>query len=436
MNKAGTNKIEQWRASLTPRQRIGMLVLIALVLFALLSITVFRDEAVSLFRRVTFSQGQDDFPHNAQSNSLFLGLDDELLIATKTQVQLVSPTGAAHVKQAVDMTTPALNASGPYAVVYDVGGLDLCVLTKGTLVHQMTLPEEESLISATVNEKGWLAVTSKVSGYKAVVTVYNPALEAVMAIRLSSRYVSDAVVTPDCRGVYLISPGQAGGMFENTLLYYTFSTREAPTREVSLGSNVVLSILCTNRCWILGDESLLLLDSSGVITATYDYGGQYLKMGTLQGDDFAVLFLSRSASGSSGTLITVDDDGDELGRFDIEGQPMALASQGNRVAVLTTSDVITSNRKLDKIVSAPNQRGVRNLAIYEDGSVALIGSATVSLYFPSGSGEKNEPDRNDDWQPVEDTTDQTEAQPETPTTPTETPETATQPEAQPEAQSQ
>ena len=275
-------------------------------------------------------------------------------------------------------------------MVYDVGGQQLKVIQGEKLVNKLELPAEESLICATVNDKGWVAVTSKVSGYKAVVTVYNPSFESVLAIRLSSRYISDAVVTPDCRGVYLISPGQAGGAFENTLLYYTFSSREEPTKTLSLGSNVVLSILSSGKCWILGDQSLLILDSSGVITASYDYEGQYLKMGSLQGDDFAALLLSRSSSGSAGTLVTVDDNGKEYGRLTLEGQTSALAAQGHDVAVLTTGEIITADRKLNKYRSEPNQRGIRNIALYEDGSVALVSSATVSLYFPSGPKFVNE----------------------------------------------
>ena len=122
------------------------------------------------------------------------------------------------------MTSPALNASGDYAVVYDVGGKELKVVKGDILLHELTLPDEELILCATVNEKGWVAVASKASGYKGVVTVYNRDFESVLTIRLSSRYISDAVVTPDSRGVYLISPGQADGAFENTLLYYTISS--------------------------------------------------------------------------------------------------------------------------------------------------------------------------------------------------------------------
>lgn len=384
------SKLQTLKTSLTRRQRVILLIIAAVILFGLLAATVFRDNATTALRRLTYAEGKDDFSHNAQFNSLFLGVDDNLLVCTQTQIQVFSPTGTVDLKESVNMTSPALNTAGEYTVVYDVGGQQLKVIQGEKLVNKLELPAEESLICATVNDKGWVAVTSKVSGYKAVVTVYNPSFESVLAIRLSSRYISDAVVTPDCRGVYLISPGQAGGAFENTLLYYTFSSREEPTKTLSLGSNVVLSILSSGKCWILGDQSLLILDSSGVITARYDYEGQYLKMGSLQGDDFAALLLSRSSSGSAGTLVTVDDNGKEYGRLTLEGQTSALAAQGHDVAVLTTGEIITSDRKLNKYRSEPNQRGIRNIALYEDGSVALVSSATVSLYFPSGPKIVNE----------------------------------------------
>ena len=393
MNKP--NKLQTLQTSLTKKQRVLLLVVAAVVVLGLLTATVLRDNAASFLRWMAYSQREEDFPHNAQSSSLFLGMGDELLICTQTQIQLFSPTGAAQWKESVTMNSPSLNASGDYAVAYDVGGQELRVIGRGELLHQLTLSPEESLLCATVNEKGWVAVTSKASGYKAVVTVYNRDFEAVLTIRLSSRYISDAVVTPDCRGVYLISPGQAEGAFENTLLYYTVSSREEPTRTVSLGSNVVLSVRSAGRCWILGDRSLLVLDSSGVITATYEYGDQFLKMGTLQGDGFATLFLSRSSSGSTGTLVTVGADGKPYGQLELEGQALALAAQGHDLALLTTGDIIAADRKLEKYTTTPNQKGVRNLAVYQDGSVALVNSAAVSLYFPS-SGTKVDPNAEEE----------------------------------------
>ena len=73
-------------------------------------------------------------------------------------------------------------------------------------------------------------------------------------------------------------------------------------------------------------------------------------------------------------------------------------AQGKTIAVLTTNAIYTTDRNLTSYTTSPNQRGIRNLAVYADGSVALVNSAAVSLYF-SSSGTTT-----DAKQPEEDTT--------------------------------
>ena len=114
------------QTKLTRKQRVGLLIAAVVVLLGLLTATVFRSNT--------------SFSHNAQASSLFLGMGDDLLIATQSQIQVVSPTGTAKLKQSVSMTSPALNASGDYAVVYDVGGKELKVVKGDILLHELTLP--------------------------------------------------------------------------------------------------------------------------------------------------------------------------------------------------------------------------------------------------------------------------------------------------------
>lgn len=384
------SKIQNLKNSLSRKQRVLILVIAAVVLLGVLTATVFRDDAASFLRRVTYSQTQSGFAHNAQASSLFLAMDHNLLICTQSQIQLVSASGTARLKETVTMNSPSLNASGKYAVVYDVGGQELRVIAGEKLTHSLTLTADKSILCATVNKNGWIAVTTKEDGYKGVVTVYDNAFAPVLSIRLSSRYISDAVVTPDSKGVYLISPGQSGGAFENSMLYYALSSNEDPIKEISLGSNVILAIQSSGNCWILGDRSLMILDSSGVITAKYDYNGQYLKMGSLKGDNFATLILSRSSSGSSGTLVSVSSDGTETGKLAIDGQVLAVTAQKHDIAVLTAGEVILANRELDRYTIDDSQQGIRNIALYSDGSAALINSSSVKLYYPPSSAVKTD----------------------------------------------
>ena len=74
MNKL--NKLQDLKTTLTQKQRIILLVVAVVVVLGALTATVFRDNAASFLRWMTYSQKDDDFPHNAQSNSLFLGMGD------------------------------------------------------------------------------------------------------------------------------------------------------------------------------------------------------------------------------------------------------------------------------------------------------------------------------------------------------------------------
>ena len=64
------------------------------------------------------------------------------------------------------------------------------------------------------------------------------------------------------------------------------------------------------------------------------------------------------------------------------GQTLAMAAQNETIAVLTTGDIFTTTRTLERYTSEANQRGIRNVAVYDDGSVATITSASVGMYFP------------------------------------------------------
>ncbi|MCI5689878.1 MAG: DUF5711 family protein [Clostridiales bacterium] len=147
-----SNKLQKLQTSLTKKQRVVLLVLVAAAVLGLLTATVFRSNIASMLRWMTYSQANDNFAHNAQSSSLFLGMEDNLLICTQTQIQLVSPTGVSRLKESVSMKSPALNSSGNYAVVYDVGGQELRLIGQDAVLHSLTLPAEETFLCATVNE--------------------------------------------------------------------------------------------------------------------------------------------------------------------------------------------------------------------------------------------------------------------------------------------
>lgn len=374
------------RGKLTLRQRIVLLFAVLALLVALAASFTIRDRSgLTLFTRWFCYDNEDAsvaFSHGTRSESLFSDLDHKLLVCSDKLLQLFSPTGDPLIKEFISFSAPALSSNGKEAVVYDVGGQTFYVIAKEKIAFKLTLPAGQYILSATINENGWLAVTTKEDAYKGVVTVYNASYKPLVSVKLSSCYLLNALVTPDCKGVYILAPGQTGGIFESKLLYYDLKHAEEPVSQISLGDNVVLSMQTdTTRCWVLSESELFLLPPTGELVAK-SYDGKYLKRGTLSGNDFATLLLSNSPSGNTGTLLTVDAEGTVLGSVDLNEQVLALSAAGRYVAVLTPSCLRLYTKDLTQIHVTDQVQGVSNLVLYSDCTLSLITDELARLYIP------------------------------------------------------
>ena len=92
-----------------------------------------------------------------------------------------------------------------------------------------SLDVDGTLLSARVNDSGWLAVTAQQSGYKGSVTVYNvnsTSRKEIIQLNFSSVFVADAAVSPDSKTVAVITIGQENGSFFSQLLLYPVDSSE------------------------------------------------------------------------------------------------------------------------------------------------------------------------------------------------------------------
>ncbi len=373
---------------LSLRSRLIILLAVVLLVIALVvSLTVRDRSGLTLFARwFTFDNTDSSatFSHGLRSEDLFTNLDYNLLAFSDKTLQLFKPTGASILKEQLSFTNPAFSSNGKQAVIYDAGGRSFYVVNKKKLSEPITLPNNQYILSATINQKGWLAVTSKEDGFKGVVTVYNNDLTPIVSIRLSSSHLTNAILTPDSKSIYILTPGQSAGIFESKLLYYELNrASEEDPAQISLGNKVVLSMHASaNRCWVLTDSELFILQSSGEIADKYPYGNKYLKRADLGGNDFAALLLSNSPSGNTGTLVTVDAEGQEISSLELNEQVLALSAAGRYVAVLTPSRILLYTKDLTEVSASDNLQGIQNLVLYPDGSLSLITDELARLYLP------------------------------------------------------
>ncbi|WP_195278269.1 DUF5711 family protein [Clostridium sp. J1101437_171009_A5] len=329
----------------------------------------------------------ESFSYDGGSASSFATLDDGLLVCSTASIRLYSGSGTLYVDQTISMEHPVIHSTEHSAVVYDAGGQDLFVFSGKEQVFSLSLKEDESLLSARLNQEGSLVVVAQESGYKGTVTVYGQDFQPIMRIKLSSRFVSDATLSPDGKSVALVTLGVNGSTFESTLELYQLSRTEedvSPDYTCSLGNDVPLDLAWkSDGIWVLGQSSFTLVSPSGENKGSYDYSGQYLKGFSLNGEGYAVLLLGKYRAGSAADLIVLDHTGLVKASSSLHDQVFSLSAAGNYIAVLSAGRLDLYTPDLTLYRSLETTQGARRVIQRSDGSTMLMNADTAHLYVPN-----------------------------------------------------
>lgn len=326
------------------------------------------------------------FSFSSSASDVFAVLGDDLLICSEGGVRLYSGSGVCYVEDSMLLEQPAAEVCGETAAVYSVGGTEI-YLYHDRARSQVLSDLDGTILSVRLNSAGWLAVTAQEGGYKAVVTIYDSAPNKRMSFRLSSAFVTDAVVTEDCKSLAVVSIGQNGASFESTLSFYTLPDASqsgvdydlAATAAHSLGNNVILELVHTSDLWCMGDSGVSVWNGKSV--ESWSFQGEYLKA-SAAGDGFAALLIGKYQTGSQAELYTVDAQGaPSVGRV-ISRQVLSLSAAGRYIAVLTADRLEIYTRDLELYAALDGTDGARRALVRSDGTALLIGSGTASLFVP------------------------------------------------------
>lgn len=340
------------------------------------------------YRSISRSEsGQaESFQFDSGASSAFAMLDRDLLVCSTTGVRLYSGSGQAYINRSATLKNPVVVTAAGTALVYDAGGQNLFVYRDRSEVFSLAMEDGFTLLSADVNDSGWLTVVSHESGYKGIVTVYDNSFSPVIQISLSSRFIMDAAVSPDNKQVAILTIGLEDNAFDSRIDLYRLernSQETAPDASCSVGNNAILDLRWNSSgIWALGESGLSIVDSDGTLAGSYDYSGLYLKNFSLEGDGFAALLLGKYRAGTSAELILVDHGGQEIASLPVDEQVLSLSSAGRYTSLLTADrlDIYTSD--LSPYSTLNGTQSAQKVLQRSDGSVMLIGSTTAHLYLP------------------------------------------------------
>ena len=374
-----------------PFVRLLTLLATAFLILGAIAMVVYRDtfnvdtirHRLTLQKMETSETGEAaPFPHAGGDKLSVAYLDSGIVTASAAGTHYYSLDGEQLAEAVLTMENPVLSASRSTAVVYDAGNQSLFVFRGGEKSFSLTLEGSNDLLSARVNNSGWLAVTAQQSRHKGAVTVYDNHGSEVISIGLTTAFAVDAAISPNGQTVAVVTIGQEAGSFFSRLLFYRVN-QEEPSAQVDLGSLAVLDLdFEDGLLWVLGEDRLLTVTPDGQNTQTYNFSPNYLKGCSLGGDGFALLLTGRYRSGSADRALVIGKDTQAVQTIPLTNQILDYAASGGYCALLTGSRLNLYDNELVLNSSLNNTLAARRLDLAPDGSALLANDQQAWLYIP------------------------------------------------------
>lgn len=371
--------------------RLRRFAVFALALMAVLAVVLaaaYRDGTGfdALRRYLNYGgSGEERYRYDASSSNRFAVLEDQLVVLSDNTLRLLNREGGETWSAQVKMSAPALCQGGGRVAAYDVGGRTLYVLDRHGEVFHLEAEEDETLISATLNGRGILAVTAQRPNAKGAVYAYSADMTRVVFDMTSSeRFVTEARVSDDGSTLAAVRLGQEDGVFISSVVLYDLreAGEKTPFAEYSIPDGLALETCQQDgRLVTVTDTCVASASYAGKAAAAYDCGGAYLRSYSL-GENFTALLLNRYRAGNVGRLVTLDAEGAELGSLEIHEEVRGLSAAGRYLAVLYTDRLVVYNESLQVYASLRGINGVSQVLMRTDGSALLIGTDSASQFLP------------------------------------------------------
>lgn len=325
------------------------------------------------------NQQAESYSFHGDVDSSIAVVDRNLLVCSSTELQVYQRNGDTALTRSVNMQKPVIQASGKYAVVYDAGGTELYLIYRSGIQQTLTTKEGQEILSASVNDNGYITVVQKATGYKASTTVYDRSLKALVTENISSSFTTNAVLSPDNKTLALVSVGEDASGFDSVIVFYNVSDGQEKGR-CTLGSDVVLDMNWNNSgLWCIGGYGTYMIQNCALTTSYVD-STQYLKNFSLGGSGYAALLFNKYQGSSTGSLTVLNAAGTELS-VGINEEVLSVSAAGEYIGVLTANALtIYLADDLSVYAETENSIGAHRVIMQSDGS-ALIVSTTAANYI-------------------------------------------------------
>lgn len=315
------------------------------------------------------------FTYSDDKNNSCAALGDGLLVASESGFEFYDKSGETAISDEFTMTSPSAVSAGNRAMVYDVGGRSLRVLDEQEIIFE--IESDYAIISAQINENGWVALSSEETGAKGLVTVYNSQGKAVYEWHSRTGYLISAAVSPDNMRIAALTMTGDG----TRIVFFDLDSKDEQGAYPAEGE-LFYSIMYTSGGQVLAvsEDKVIYLDGDGALTGGYAYETAYLR--ALAFDGALALYLGDTGSGSAGRLVLLDETGELLGEAETDREILSVSMCGKYLGVLYSDGLDIYRGDLTLYNETSDTVGADSVLMRADGTTLLVKSYQTTVYIP------------------------------------------------------
>ena len=381
-----TKKAEKEKSSLLKKILSVLLVLAVLAAVAYIVIDAMVDDGSTVAEVIKNAVGDNadgetvsstKFSFDAYSDNVFEELNGGLIAVSASAYQVFDNTGEIVGRGTKAFSNPSADSGPGGAVLWSQGGKDVMLVSENGATK--AIDSENSVISADINDDGYVAVAAEQSGYKGIVTVYDPEGEAAYKWFSGSGYLMDAAVNNSNTGMAALTISDNG----SRLVAYSFGSEEEQGAYTE-SENVYFDIgyISENRICAVSESKAVFVNGKCEYNAEYSFEGWYLKDYSLDGNGYAVFVLGKYRTGGENKIVSVDASGSVKGFVELSGEVRSVSVRGRYIAVTYADSVALYNSSMEELGRVDDAAGVEKaLACTSGNLIAVSANGAVEYDF-------------------------------------------------------
>jgi hypothetical protein len=273
---------------------------------------------------------------------------------------------------------PAMESTDKYLLIYDRSGNKLSVIngTRQIFSHDFDYP----IVSASINDKGYMGVVTGAQGYKAMVTVFDSSFKELYRCYSYENYVLDVAISPDNKNMSLILLNSKDGALVSSVAMYNFYS-DKPTSVKAYNDLALYKVKYSgsDKLAAVGNKTALFLSKDGEERSRFDYNGAQLEGYSFDGGKYA-LALGGYSSDSRSTVVMLDGNGKTKVQVPVNSVIKDVCISGNSILVLGQGGYSVysgGTGKLKKTTQLSND--VRQISLLDSSELLLITPAMVKV---------------------------------------------------------